>query len=454
MTSSKRTLILSISLLGVFMLAIVGITYAYIGYIVKGNQSPDPSMDLQTGYLSIKYADGTSSLNTEGSTITGGTTLTKTFSVENTGVGTAFYSVWFRDVENPFVRTQDWTYVLKSGDTIISSGTVPTKDEVIVSARALNVRATDKLTLTVTYARTMENQIEDMNKTLEFNIGVNRGVSSFDTAEEGTLLYEINKITYPKNGPQSYKTDLNYESAEDNYGTSYYFSGNKTNNYVNYGGMCWRIVRIQGDGSIKLVLADENNLCNSGYSVNNKMSSFINNATPVSYDSDGVAPESLSFESSDILVALKTWETKIANSSNLVTTKWCNDMTNVSGENGVLNYGAFTRINNSLPSLKCKETFEDTIGILSADEVLLAGAQVNGINSYYLVDNANGPYWTMSPYIFDNTPNILGVSENGTLSNVINVTRSDIYVRPAIVLAKTTTVSGGNGSINNPYIIN
>jgi len=47
--------------------------------------------------------------------------------------------------------------------------------------------------------------------------------------------------------------------AEDDLGTSYYFRGNVTNNYVKFGknssnqNMYWRIIRINGDGSIRLI---------------------------------------------------------------------------------------------------------------------------------------------------------------------------------------------------------
>jgi hypothetical protein len=46
--------------------------------------------------------------------------------------------------------------------------------------------------------------------------------------------------------------------APDDYGTSYYFRGNITNNFVSFAGMCWRIVRVTGDGSIKLALYNYN----------------------------------------------------------------------------------------------------------------------------------------------------------------------------------------------------
>ena len=42
-------------------------------------------------------------------------------------------------------------------------------------------------------------------------------------------------------------------SAPDNYGTSYYYRGNVTNNYVYFANLYWRIVRINGDGSIRII---------------------------------------------------------------------------------------------------------------------------------------------------------------------------------------------------------
>ena len=49
------------------------------------------------------------------------------------------------------------------------------------------------------------------------------------------------------------ETDGYLCSAKDNYGTSYYYRGNVTNNYVKFANLYWRIVRINGDGSIRLV---------------------------------------------------------------------------------------------------------------------------------------------------------------------------------------------------------
>ncbi len=42
-------------------------------------------------------------------------------------------------------------------------------------------------------------------------------------------------------------------SAPDEYGKSYYFRGNVSNNYVKFANLYWRIVRINGDNSIRLI---------------------------------------------------------------------------------------------------------------------------------------------------------------------------------------------------------
>ena len=42
-------------------------------------------------------------------------------------------------------------------------------------------------------------------------------------------------------------------SAPDNYGTSYYYRGNVSNNYVYFAGFYWRIVRINGDSSVRII---------------------------------------------------------------------------------------------------------------------------------------------------------------------------------------------------------
>ena len=73
-------------------------------------------------------------------------------------------------------------------------------------------------------------------------------------------------------------------SAEDDYGTSYYFRGAVTNNYVEFANKCWRIVRIGGDNIVKLILHNDNTA-----NVSNPCSSANNSTTAAFAHYDGDA---------------------------------------------------------------------------------------------------------------------------------------------------------------------
>ena len=52
---------------------------------------------------------------------------------------------------------------------------------------------------------------------------------------------------------------MEYESSllttQDDLGTSYYFRGN-VENYLDFAGFTWRVVRINEDGTVRLILND------------------------------------------------------------------------------------------------------------------------------------------------------------------------------------------------------
>ena len=86
---------------------------------------------------------------------------------------------------------------------------------------------------------------------------------NWDKAGSNTLLAGIKKnyasptatLTNPITDTSA-SNEAVMSLAPDDYGISYYFRGNVQNNFVSFAGMCWRIVRITGDGSIKLALYD------------------------------------------------------------------------------------------------------------------------------------------------------------------------------------------------------
>ena len=73
------------------------------------------------------------------------------------------------------------------------------------------------------------------------------------STSNGVTTYRItNTDRYTSKVVDTAASNPGLYAAEDDLGTSYYYRGNVTNNYVSYAGYIWRIVRRNGDGSIRL----------------------------------------------------------------------------------------------------------------------------------------------------------------------------------------------------------
>ena len=293
-------------------------------------------------------------------------------------------------------------------------------------------------------------------------------------------------------------------SAEDDYGTSYYFRGAVTNNYVEFANKCWRIVRVSGDGSVKLILHNDNktgvaNPCDAAnnsasaafarYSGETYKSAFNTNYNDNAYIGFKYGtPGSNTYEAthantnnSTILNNLETWY-----NNNLTTyekviddTVWCNDKTNVTdtsydplrlSPNGLgygankTYYGATQRLVNTSgsaggtgPSLKCNgelSKINSKVGLITADELALAGyAYAKNNTTTYLQENATDTYWwSLSPNAFvGGRADVWDVCGSDGIFGDYFV--NDTYgVRPSISLKSTTNVTG-NGTSDSPFII-
>ena len=293
-------------------------------------------------------------------------------------------------------------------------------------------------------------------------------------------------------------------SAEDDYGTSYYFRGAVTNNYVQFANKCWRIVRVGGDGSVKLILHNDNTAgaANPCDAANNSASAAFARYSDTTYKSafnssynDNAyvgfkygTPGSSTYEAthantnnSTILTNLETWYTNNLKTyaDAIADTVWCNDKTNVTdttydpygwNPNGygygtnVTYYGATQRLvskSNSAggtgPSLKCNgelSKINSKVGLITADELAYAGYAYGKNNTTtYLQENATDTYWwSLSPsYFIGSYARVWSVNGgNGNFGyNYVHLTRG---VRPSISL-KSTTNATGNGTSDSPFII-
>ena len=323
--------------------------------------------------------------------------------------------------------------------------------------------------------------------------------------------YSYKELTSNKN-----TTEAILAGAEDDYGTSYYFRGAVKNNYVEFANKCWRIVRITGDGSIKLVLH------NNEYNKITKPCSSANNAEGAAFTDSLVfndnyndnayigfmygaigtsdyASTHANINKSTMLTNLETWYTNnlASYADKLADTVWCNDKSIVTDTNfdpwGVesgSNFGYGTNANyysttkrlvdandnagRTGPSLKCpndnnggklsKFTVSDTtngngnltykIGLLTADEVTFAGLSYykNNYSTYLQENTGTESWWTLSPSYFDGTAALWYIYQTGLEATTVQ-DDNVVMLRPAISLVSNIEISGGTGTSEDPYVI-
>ena len=347
------------------------------------------------------------------------------------------------------------------------------------------------------------NMDSDMATELTGRVSDDTNESTTSTTTNLNEIFYVTKatakeITYKTLTSNKSVTESLLASAEDDYGYSYYFRGAVKNNYVEFANKCWRIVRITGNNSVKLVLHNNNsngvsNPCSE--SNNDSTAAFIGTSAYNDSNDDEVYVGFMYGETgstdygttyantnkSTVLNTLETWykENLVPYENKLADTIWCNDKS--AGIQRVLasDVTSYYEPNNRLESsktatLKCpndnnegklsKLTANDTIngngsltykiGLLTADEAAYAGFSVGKINPLsYLTENASGGWWwTLSPHSYTlgiaNIYTVIG--KTGTLtSRAVNL---DMYVRPAIALNTSIEVTG-SGTSEDPYLV-
>ena len=103
-------------------------------------------------------------------------------------------------------------------------------------------------------------------------------------------------------------------------------------------------------------------------------------------------------------------------------------------------------------SSKGNKKLANPIGLITADEAVMAGASwSSGNSSYYLYNNAN--YWTMSPFNFSSNgyAYVFCVSSASRLSYA-SVDWTSGGVRPVINIASDVEITG-SGTSSDPYIV-
>ena len=263
-------------------------------------------------------------------------------------------------------------------------------------------------------------------------------------------------------------------TAADDYGTSYYYAGNPTDNWVKFGGYYWRIIRINGDGTIRMIYQGTaaNTTGEGTQTTTSAFNSSYNKNMYVGYmytsgyvNGNGTNSTIKGVLDSWYSSNLSSYASKIATGGGAA---FCNDRQpstdysslNGSGGTGTTQtyYAAYIRlITNKAPTFKCATTsdrFATSVGLITADEVVYAGGVFEANNlGYYLYTGQY--YWTMSPYYYNSGGAwVFNVGSDGAPGNYYGyVGWTTPGVRPVINLKADTIFSSGNGTSSNPYVV-
>ena len=379
-----------------------------IGYLFYDKVILDETQVVVNDELSINYLDGQN-------IITNGEYR---FSVTNNGNNDVYYRISINDITG---YDENLTYTLTSNDTNIK-----------IEKKALDVDNPVIANNILIPALETKNFILTVNGNTNTSFSLN--VEKIEDVEEYFYMTILNNNELKKTttvvGEEISSTNEGLIEDKDDDGATYYFRGAVDNNYVSFANLMWRIVRINGDGTVRLVL---NETIDTLSTYNTEETSFKETAL---YDSLETFYEN----------NLNYYEKNIANS------KFCSETSITDNK-----YNAYTRIiTNEIPTFNCLGTsFISRIGTLMVDEIVYAGALYDEENTnYYLYNSEIENLWWTSSLARKDDSSIYPflVSPNGSLTESV---ASTLYrgVRPVINLSRNTKVSG-TGTLTDPYTVN
>ena len=330
------------------------------------------------------------------------------------------------------------------------------------------------------------------NCTTMYKIGSLTNTEEITTSGSDGTTYPVTRYTFQRAETftqvelESDRSDKGLYAATDDYGTSYYYRGSVNNNYVYFAGYYWRIIRINGDGSVRLLYAGTtpdatgNNLL-SGWSTFNTQRNLPLYVGYMYGNTSGTTLEEVNANTNDsnIKSYLETWYQEHLSSYTdyIADSGFCNDRSlSTRNNNGdgvntdkITYYSAYDRYySNYNPTLICPDATNDLftvtnelgnqastspIGLITIDELMYAGYRKDYINKL-AYPFSGSDYWTMSPNIFYSG----NAAANEFLLNgdglaVYSWVTDAIGVRPVINLNSDVQISEGIGTKSEPFIV-
>ena len=463
-----------LSVVTVLLVVGVGISFAYfISEVLFSGDGSD--ITLEPGdFIRVIYDAGDTPLSL--ANVIPGDVASKDFTVTVIPTDTekeATYAIYFDITNNTFVKCDDSNYddltnacerdveeviyrLKDNTNQVVAEGTLigeTGRIELLKETKTVDVETVFNYSLEIEFVETNADQNHNTNKVLNGEI-----VVEFASDNAIEIILADKTIDTSRNGEitgvLTEDTTGTVYSVEDDYGTSYVYAGAPTDNWVYFAGFYWRIIRINGDGSIRMIYngtttdqtgegtqigtstynssSDDNAYVGymygsrgaSSYSAThaNTNNSTIKGVVDTWYQNSILNKQDSSGQSYDSYVSKEQGfcnDRRVATSSE---TWWSSDTKRGYGTNTTA-YAPFSRFlttsggwntSSQTPTLKCSQSNDYftvsgsskgnheltyPVGLITADEVVLAGGFGGTANqSYYLYTNQY--YWTMSASYF------------------------------------------------------
>lgn len=235
-----------------------------------------------------------------------------------------------------------------------------------------------------------------------------------------------------------------YSSTDTNSGNpTYFFRGNVENNNVKFAGLNWKILRINEDGSIRLILPEGiNNNQKYEYHPEYQSEEVLNRSDIIKYYLDG---SSIGNSNTAVNILHQWYDEKLPNySSNIKKTDFCQEK---------------IQFNNDVATFKCPtgDTFNDIIAILNIYEAIHMGFYPRlTSNKTFITFNQSSlllnHFLTNGDVVVQNSMRDNSIQETASYHRMGGYVTK--YILNPVISLTSDVMASGNGTASNPYVIN